>query len=335
MKTPLICTLLLVAQVAFGYNAVLTDDTTVPLSGHSPNLGAKPKLSIDANHNALVKFEFDNLPPATTATNVKSATLTVFVDSVTLPKAVTSSTVNLLQVSGTWSELAAPAGLTYGSMIEGVALTREAKGSFVRFDVTALVKQWMSGAVGNDGLALAAAGGTPRGVMLGLDSKENPATGHEAVLDIELGSNGSAGSASDFADFFAVMPPDNAATVAVGSDVEFPENGGNSGTGVISRLTSNSFQLSDVGIYLVTFGVSVTEPGQLDLSLNGTEMASTVVGRATGTSQITETCTVTTTGTNSVLTVRNPAGNSNALTITPVAGGTKAASAHLVILRVQ
>ena len=37
------------------------------------------------------------------------------------------------------------------------------------------------------------------------------------------------------------------------------------------------------------------------------------------------------TTTNSILTVRNPAGNAAALTITPLAGGTNSVSAHLVI----
>ena len=55
------------------------------------------------------------------------------------------------------------------------------------------------------------------------------------------------------------------------------------------------------------------------------------IGRATGTSQITGLSLVTTTTVNSVLTVRNPAGNAAALTVTPLAGGTRPVSAHLVI----
>lgn len=44
---------------------------------------------------------------------------------------------------------------------------------------------------------------------------------------------------------------------------------------------------------------------------------------------------VETTSVNSVLTVRNPAGNAAALTITPLAGGTRPVSAHLVITQLQ
>ena len=36
------------------------------------------------------------------------------------------------------------------------------------------------------------------------------------------GPTGPAGSVLNFADFYALMPPDNAATVAPGTDVSFP-----------------------------------------------------------------------------------------------------------------
>jgi len=79
----------------------------------------------------------------------------------------------------------------------------------------------------------------------------------------------------------------------------------------------------------------VTEPGQLILTLNGADLAYTVVGRATGTSELAGMSLVTTNVINSMLTVRNPAGNSTALTITPLAGGTRPVSAHLVITQIQ
>ena len=63
-------------------------------------------------------------------------------------------------------------------------------------------------------------------------------------------------------------------------------------------------------------------------------MAYTVVGRATGTSDISGMFLVETTTINSTLTVQNPAGNAAALTITPLAGGTNSVSAHLVITQI-
>ena len=160
----------------------------------------------------------------------------------------------------------------------------------------------------------------------------------------EQGAPGSAGPQGDpgpigpagtteFAEFFALMPPDNAATIAPGTDVDFPQDGPTSGT--ITRTGPDTFNLAETGTYRVAFNVSVTEAGQLILTLNGADLAYTVTGRATGTSQITGESLVQTTSDNSILTVRNPAGNSTALTITPLAGGTRPVSASLIIEQLQ
>lgn len=149
-----------------------------------------------------------------------------------------------------------------------------------------------------------------------------------------VGPQGPAGGVLNFADFYALMPPDNAATVAPGTDVSFPQDGPNSGSD-ITRTGPDSFNLAQIGTYQVLFQVSVTEAGQLILTLNGADLAYTVVGRATGASQIVGMAIVATTSVNSILTVRNPAGNAAALTITPLAGGTRPVSAHLVITQIQ
>jgi hypothetical protein len=139
----------------------------------------------------------------------------------------------------------------------------------------------------------------------------------------------------DFGDFFALMPPDNAATVAAGTAVSFPQDGPNSGTGAITRVSDSQFQLSSIGTYQVMFQVSVNEFGQLVLDLNDADLPYTVVGRATGTSQIVGMSLVSTTEVNSLLSVHNPVGGIVALTITPLAGGTQPVSAHLVITRLH
>ncbi len=138
----------------------------------------------------------------------------------------------------------------------------------------------------------------------------------------------------NFADFYALMPPDNAATGAPGTDVSFPQDGPSSGSG-IARTGPSSFNLAQIGPYQVLFQVSIAEAGQLILTLNSADLAYTVVGRATGTSQIVGMAIVTTSAVNSILTVHNPAGNAAALTITPLAGGTRPVSAHLVITQLQ
>ena len=149
-----------------------------------------------------------------------------------------------------------------------------------------------------------------------------------------IGETGPAGGVLGFADFYALMPPDNSATVAPGTDVSFPQDGPNSGTG-IARTGPGAFSLGQIGTYQVLFQVSVTEAGQLILTLNGADLPYTVAGRAAGTTQIVGMALVETTEADSVLTVRNPEGTAAALTITPVAGGTRPVSAHLVITQLQ
>lgn len=150
----------------------------------------------------------------------------------------------------------------------------------------------------------------------------------------EPGEPGLPGLMLSIADFYALMPGDNAATVAPGAAVDFPQDGPAAGSADVTRIDVDEFDLGPIGIYQIFFQVSVTEAGQLVLALNGAELAYTVVGRATGTSQIVGMALVETTVINSTLEVRNPADNSTALTITPVAGGTESVSAHLVITRV-
>ena len=149
----------------------------------------------------------------------------------------------------------------------------------------------------------------------------------------EQGPQGIPGGVLSYADFYALMPPDNSATVAPGTDVSFPENGPIANTN-IGRLSASSFNLGPIGTYQILFQVSVTEAGQLILTLDGQDLPYTVVGRATDASQIVGMAIVTTATENSVLTVRNPASNAAALTITPLAGGTSPVSAHLVITQI-
>lgn len=180
-----------------------------------------------------------------------------------------------------------------------------------------------AGAVGPAGTAGATGAVGPAGAVGGTG-----ATGGAGPAGAtgSTGATGAAGSVLGFADFFALMPPDNAATVAPGTDVSFPQDGPTSGT-TIARTGPSSFNLAAIGTYQILFQVSINEAGQLILTLNGTDLAPTVVGRATGTSQIVGMALVQTTVINSILTVRNPAGNSTALTITPLAGGTRPVSA--------
>jgi hypothetical protein len=136
---------------------------------------------------------------------------------------------------------------------------------------------------------------------------------------------------ADYAEFYALMPGDNAAPIGTGNPVAFPQNG--PATGGVARLDSNEFILTQVGTYRVEFSVPVDEAGQLELTLNGAPLPYTVTGRATGSSLITGEALVTTNGAGSLLSVVNPVGNPTALSISPQAGGSEPVAAWLIIQR--
>jgi hypothetical protein len=148
----------------------------------------------------------------------------------------------------------------------------------------------------------------------------------------DSGATGPAGLA-EYAEFYGLMPPDNSSTVAVGGAVSFPQDGPKGGS--IARSSASAFTLHKIGTYRVTFSVSVSEAGQLELTLNGTAIPYSVSGRATGTSLITGQSLVTTTTIDSSVSVVNPPSNSTALTITPLAGGAVAAAATLIIEQIN
>lgn len=150
----------------------------------------------------------------------------------------------------------------------------------------------------------------------------------------ETGPQGPQGSVLEFADFYALMSGDNAATVAIGGSVDFPNNGPTSVGSTITRLGDSLFNLANIGFYEVNFQVSIDEAAQLAIAIGGVEVNYTVVGRATGTSQVIGMAIIETVAINQVLSIVNPTGNSTALTITPNAGGTNPVSAHLIIKRI-
>ena len=89
--------------------------------------------------------------------------------------------------------------------------------------------------------------------------------------------------------FYAMMPGDNIATVVSGGAIDFPNSGPNTDVLSIYRMgtDANEFVLAQTGVYRVSLQVSVTEPTQLVLTINGTPNLLTTVGRSTGTNQIT------------------------------------------------
>jgi hypothetical protein len=178
--------------------------------------------------------------------------------------------------------------------------------------------------------------GGPQGFQGGLGSQGAQGT---------AGAQG-AGSITEFAMFYGLTAgtgiqgsTDYAATVAVKTSagtgrVPFPRTG--PVVGAIARVDGSSFTLPEIGTYAVSFEVHTTEPGQLQLELNGTALPETCVANMNPTSgghPLVGNAYITTTVINEVLAVINPAGNAAALTITPADGSETHANAQTLTIK--
>lgn len=142
----------------------------------------------------------------------------------------------------------------------------------------------------------------------------------------------------ELAEFFGISNVNYPAPIAINAPLQFPQDGAAVGAIVRDSGSPTDIMLSAIGIYLVTWQVSVDEAGQQTLFLDpniGTfnRVANTTVGRATGASQIVGNTLLQTTVAFSKIRVVNDA-SPVALTVTPLPGGSEAASVSLTIVRV-
>ena len=169
----------------------------------------------------------------------------------------------------------------------------------------------------------------PQGVQgpIGATGAQGP-TGPQGPIGA-TGPQGPAGTVLAFADFYALMPPDNSDPIAPGSAVAFPQTNITSGT-TIGRLSDTEFTLTVPGIYLVQFQIPITGDAQAVLALNGVELPYTVVS---GDDLLTGIALVETTQATDVLSVLNPATATGNLVVD--SNATTPNTAHLVITQLQ
>ncbi len=147
------------------------------------NFGSLNTVNIEAcaNSQGLVMFDLSGVPGGGV---VVSATLRIFVDSVS-----GLSTASLYTASGAWSEgaVSGTSGIGPGALLQsGIAVGPSSLNNYISIDVTGTVSAIASGAP-NTGFLIQATGGS-----FSIDSKENTATSHPAILDVHL--RGPAGS---------------------------------------------------------------------------------------------------------------------------------------------
>jgi hypothetical protein len=265
----------LAAQAA---TVTVSADTYVSSSNATVNYGSATALSVGEGVSALIAFDLSSLPAGLTASNIEKATLTVFVHN----KANTAGALDLAQVTAPWSE----ALVTYNNRPTAAAAIQSvpvsASESYVTFDITLLVRQWVIGSAENYGVEISASAGQP-GTVVDLDSKESISTSHSALAEIMLvsmgpqGSPGTPGKTGDTGATGPQGPPGPNVLQAGNAAAPSLSFLGNSNTGLFSSAP-NTVNIATAGANRLT----VRPDGDLDMTGN-LRKNSSVLLQATGT----------------------------------------------------
>jgi len=178
----------LVPLAAWAASANVAADAYISSANPTLNFANATTLNIGGGNSALIGLDLSSLPAGLTASNIQKATLTVFAN-----KAFTAGGLDIAQVTGPWQESL----VTYNN--RPIAATPfqsnvpvSVSGSYVTFDITLLMRQWVTGAAANYGVEIRASVAQPN-TAVALDSKESTSTSHPPVAEVILVSVGPQG----------------------------------------------------------------------------------------------------------------------------------------------
>ena len=136
------------------------------------------------------------MPTDVTGADINKATLKLFVSTVNR-----AGKLSIRRVSDEWKEASIPVdgiapALDMLTPAQTFRIRKAYAGHWIELDITNLVKDWIALPATNKGLALTAENGSLLDALI--DSKENTATGHQAVLDVVLNkTTGATGARGD------------------------------------------------------------------------------------------------------------------------------------------
>jgi hypothetical protein len=169
---------LLFPLIGSGQQLPVIADTELSSISPTKNFGTSPMLTVDSAHSVLLSFDLANLLPAGVAAGqINRARLILFPDAVT-----TNGSFKIVDVSGSWSEgtvtYSTKPALSSGSTTAAVTTAF----TYVEVPLLALVQTWITNPSSNHGIELQGVGST----SFILDSKENTATSHPALLLVDV-----------------------------------------------------------------------------------------------------------------------------------------------------
>ena len=177
----------------FAHTLHVTDDTETNLNQLNENNGNAANLLIKnagtgGDRHVFLHFELGTLPAGLTGADIDKATLRVFVHNIDNP-----GDVEVHNVLDSWDEDTLTHGLVDSGLVnlDPVILSTqtvatEDKKHFVTFDVTQVVKDWISGVFPNNGLALLPSLGGDGDVRITVGSKEKNDPSIPAEIEVAL-----------------------------------------------------------------------------------------------------------------------------------------------------
>ncbi len=132
--------LLLLASSGQAATIPVAADSHISSSAPSSNFGQATSLHVGSGASALIAFDLSSLPAGLTASSIAKATITVFVSDAKTVR------MDVAQVTTPWSESlvtyntrpATGAVFQHGVPVSSIQ-------SYVTFDITSLVQQWVMG----------------------------------------------------------------------------------------------------------------------------------------------------------------------------------------------
>jgi hypothetical protein len=246
MKTPCVRTLAVAFCSAISLHTaaavslpVFGDASSTSKNEITTATGKAKNLVVTSDQESFVIFDLTQLPPNYTADNITSARLRVYVSKVTKP-----GDLAFHAVTSAWSDIAAGPEPSFDPLPLG---TLPAEGirdkGFILIDVTALVLSWIDNPGTNFGIAIAVAD-ADQAAQLKLGSREGPALGFPAELEVEIGE----GSANLNSGTFSFIGGGSSNTIA--GDVSFAAivgGDGNANAGAASVIGGGSGNLINPG----------------------------------------------------------------------------------------
>lgn len=260
-------------DIAAQVNLPVTEDAYVDLQSQSTNFGTANPLRLrsltgpNRYDQIYAKFDLSPLPPGTSASDVQSAHLKLFVTSAAANLTTTSSLTN---VCAAWSELtirynAQPFTCGFPNMFPN---TIWVPGQYVSIDVTQFVRNWLSG-IANHGVTISTS--TLNDIFVA--SKENGS--NQPYIEVRLavrsvtGNDGLTGGGSSGDLFLGIL--NGGVTNAKLADGAVSTSKIANGAIVNSHLTNNSVATNNI------VAGAVTNTQLADGSVNAGKIADDVV----------------------------------------------------------